>query len=260
MLNSDNYYQDTSYFSFSMYKKFMKCEAAAMAEIQGIYSPATSPALLIGSYVDAVLCGEPGELDKFITDHPEVISSRGATKGELKAEFKHADVMIERCRRDDVFMSFLQGNYQVILTGSIGGVPVKGKLDVLAKDKIVDFKSAKDFELVWTSDGKVTFIESWGYDYQAAFYQELVRQKTKRKLPYYIAAVTKEPVPDIAVIHIPDKVIDLRLQEIEHFLPELQIVAQGLVGPQRCEKCDWCKDTKILAGAITLDQLREEWE
>ena len=42
LLNEGNYYDleaGMAYFSVSQYKSFMKCEAAAMAEIQGGYKP-----------------------------------------------------------------------------------------------------------------------------------------------------------------------------------------------------------------------------
>lgn len=52
LLNEGNYYgpeAGMAYFSVSQYKSFMKCEAAAMAEIQGGYKRPLTRALLVGS-------------------------------------------------------------------------------------------------------------------------------------------------------------------------------------------------------------------
>ena len=250
MLTSENYYQNNDYFSYSQYRKFSKCQAAAMAEIRGDYKPETSDDMLVGQYIDAYISGE---LEQFISEHPYIISSRGPTQGELKQQFKHANTMIERFTRDKLFAEYLQGDKQVILTGTIAGIPVKGKLDIMHPDRIVDFKSVKDFEPIWYEGYKTNFVEAWNYDLQGGIYQELVRQNTGKLLPYYIAAVTKEKVPDIALIHLSDNLLEARLDLVSYHLPEYQAIKIGLSEPVRCEKCDWCKQSKTLHGPVNLD-------
>lgn len=50
----------------------------------------------------------------------------------------------------------------------------------------------------WVRDlGYLDFIRFWGYDTQGAIYQETVRQNTGKRLPFYIAAASKEPTTDI---------------------------------------------------------------
>jgi len=256
MLNEENYYQDHSYFSYSGYKRFWSCEASALAEIRGETVQTVTEAMLIGSYVDAWI---EGTLDKFILDHPEIISSKGATKGQLKSSFKSANRLIERFQRDKLFMKYLQGEKQTILTGTISDIPVKGKLDILHSDRIVDFKTTKDFNLVWKDGERLSFIEFWGYDIQGAIYQELVRQKTGKLLPFYIAVITKEPEPDIAVIHIPDDKLKTRLEEVKHFLPQFNAIVLGLAEPLRCEVCSYCKRTKVLTEAVEMDEALTMW-
>ena len=51
---------------------------------------------------------------------------------------------------------------------------------------------------------KQNFVEAWGYDIQAAIYQAV----EGNRLPFFIAAVTKETVPDKALLEIPQEVID----------------------------------------------------
>lgn len=59
-LTAENYYSpeaNREYMSASQIKQFMKCPAAAMAELRGEYERPTTSALLIGSYVDACFEG-----------------------------------------------------------------------------------------------------------------------------------------------------------------------------------------------------------
>ncbi len=54
-LSDENYYStqaDWQYMSVSQYKKFLECEAAALAKLKGEWVPSTDPkALLVGNYV-----------------------------------------------------------------------------------------------------------------------------------------------------------------------------------------------------------------
>ena len=154
----------------------------ALAESQGLYKRAKTTAMLVGSYVDAHV---EGRLEEFIEDHPEIISSRGATKGQLKAEYRAADKMINRFERDAFFMSYLEGKKQQIYEGVIGGVEFKAMVDIAADDKTVDFKTVANFDEMWLDGQKVSFLRYWGYDIQGAIYQELRRQTEGRKLPFY---------------------------------------------------------------------------
>ena len=55
ILTNDNYYSPEAnweYMSVSQYKQFLKCEAAAMAQLKGEWSQPKTTALLVGSYVD----------------------------------------------------------------------------------------------------------------------------------------------------------------------------------------------------------------
>ena len=247
-LTKSNYHSpeaNQTYMSVSQFKQFQRCEARALAEIKGEYSRPTSKAMLVGSYIDAYFTED---LDRFIEAHPEIISTRGATKGELKSDFKQAEEIINRLLDDRFFQDFMGGIPQQIFTGEIGGVPFKVKLDLLHEDRIVDLKIVRDFEDIWsTEDGRrVSWIRFWGYDIQGAVYQAITAQATGKLLPFYLAAATKEPVMDKAVIEIADQVLQMRLAEVEAFAPGFQAIKLGLAEPVRCEKCDYCKSTKVL--------------
>ena len=149
-LTSENYYTkeaNMQYVSVSQYKEFngttgkMGCEAYAMAKLRGEVEEVTTTALMVGSYVDAYF---EGTLPTFSAQHPEIFSSRGKTAGELKSEYKQASIMIDRAVKDPVFMQYMAGDKQVIMTGEIEGVPVKIKIDSADGRRITDLKTVKD--------------------------------------------------------------------------------------------------------------------
>jgi hypothetical protein len=147
-------------------------------------------------------------------------------------------------------MEYLEGEYQTIKTAELFGVNWKIKMDVYRDgERIVDLKTVKDFEPLYKDGfGYVSWIEYWGYDIQAAIYQrvEQIAPGRDKPLPFYIVAVTKEKTPDIAVIRFPQNVLDMALKVVESKIDRFDLVKTGEIEPRRCEKCEWCKSTKIL--------------
>ena len=242
-LTQRNYFSPKAsmeYMSVSQYKAFQKCPASALAEIKGRYKREKTPALLVGSYVDSYF---EGTLPQFKAENPEIFKKDGS----LKSEYIQAEEIIQRIQRDKLFMRYMSGRKQVIMTGEINGVKVKIKVDSLHKDKIVDLKIMRDFQNVYVPEfGRQVWFEAWGYDIQGAVYQEIVRQNTGEKLPFYLAAATKEKVTDLDIVHLDDEMLNNALirfgQEVEYF----DAIKKGAVEPVRCEKCDYCKETKVL--------------
>ena len=243
-LNSSNYYSteaNRDYWSVSLFKQFDKCEAAGLASVRGQYIRPETDALLIGSYVDAYFTGD---LDEFVGNHADSMFKKN---GELYAKYEHANKIINTVECQPLMMDFLQGEYQKIFTAELFGVPWKIKMDVYDGKRIVDFKTVKDFKPMYKEGfGKVSFIEAWGYDIQGAIYQKVVELVTGEVLPFYIAAVTKEPVPDVDVIQIPQSVLDTALKVVEAKIDRFDLVKLGEIEPERCERCQYCKETKIL--------------
>ena len=220
--------------------------AAGLAEARGEYQREETDALLIGSYVDAYFSG-PRELDKFIGIHGDkMISKRG---GGLLAKFAHANEIIDRVEADPLMMDYLTGEKQVIMSAEIFGLPWKAKFDVYDETRIVDLKCVRDFEDIFDKGyGWRSWVEYWGYDIQGAIYQKIEQLVTGREtpLPFYIAAVTKERVPDLKILQIPQHVLDAAYHMVEAKIERFDLIKQGDVEPVRCEKCDYCKATKIL--------------
>lgn len=253
-LNNENYYSveaNQRYFSNSQYKSFRRCEARIMAEIHGDWSPAPSKAMMMGSYIDAAV---EGTLEAFKAAHPEIFLKDGS---RLKASYRLADEVLEAMHKQPLFMSYLEGEKQAVFTGDIAGVPFKAKLDVLHKDRIVDLKTTSSFRRVWdeSQDRYNNVVSAWRYDIQGAIYQELVRQASGKKLPFYLAIVTREAIPDFRLVHVDQWILDNALKEIQLDVGRYQAIKYRLTKPTRCERCDYCKSTRVITEPVMLSDL-----
>ena len=226
------------------FKAFLECEAMALAEIKGEYVRKKTAAQIFGAYVDHWF---EGTLDLFAEEYPEAYTRNG----DLKKEFQQANFVIERTARDKLFMKYMSGKKQVIKTGTIEGVPFKIKMDSYHPGKaIVDLKVVRSFEPIWKQGyGRLSFIEAWGYDIQGAIYQAV----EKNRLPFYIAAVTKEREPDLAVIQIIQSRLDLAMEVVMDHVKRFQAIKEGKIEPVRCEKCDYCRRTKVLKNILSME-------
>lgn len=272
VLTPENYYSvesNIAYVSVSQYKDFvgttgkMGCEAAALARMRGELTEEKTIPLLVGSYVDAYF---EGTLPTFVAQNPSVISTRGATVGQLKSEYKQADLMIQRAERDEVFMRYMEGDKQVIMTGEIEGVPVKIKIDSCDGKRLTDLKTIRSItETFYAKDlnQRLNFCEWWGYDIHGAVYREIYRQNTGDLLPFYICAISKDKTgtvchPRIKVIEVPPIKMDEKLIEVKSQINKIQDLKNGLYDPIRCEVCDYCADTEVLDGPVSMDMLMGE--
>lgn len=252
ILTHDNYFSidaNNEYMSVSQFKAFEKCPACALAEINGEYEREITTALLVGQYIDAFF---ESSLDKFVESHPEMFKRDGT----LKADFVQADEIINRVSRDPLWMQYATGQQQVIMTGEINGVAVKIMIDSLHPDKIVDRKIMKDFANIYVPEkgGQVPYFEAWGYDIQGAVYQEIVRQNTGKKLPFYLAAATKEKTTDIDIVRIEQDILDLAMEDFKYKVAEFDATKKGIIEPERCEKCEYCKSTKKLTEPTSSEE------
>lgn len=252
-LNEKNYYEPSPYMSASQFKAFLSCEAAALAEAECTYQREESRALIQGQYVDAYFTGD---LDQFRGEHPELFKKGG----ELKQTYEVCENAIARLEKSPTALEYLKGDKQVIVTGEILGVPCKGKLDVLNLDagRIVDLKCMRDFLPVWKDGERLDFIRAWGYDIQAYFYTELVRQQYGKDLPFYILAVTKEASPDLLLVEIPDWLINSAGEVVKHFITRFDGIKKHEIKPKRCGRCAYCKETKVIEKPMSYEDYLKE--
>lgn len=253
-VSKSNYHSlaaNKEYMSTSQFKTFLDCEDRGLAEVEGMYIRKTTTSLLVGSYVDAAFSGE---LDAFVANHDAELMTK---KGELRADYRRAEDIINRIRRDKLMMEYLSGDPQVVMTGELFGVPYKVKIDSLHADKIVDLKVMRDMKPVYKDGERKDFIKAWGYDIQGFIYQSIVEQVTGKRLPFYLAVATKEDSPDIEIIELPGWTLRSASEIVKHYTPRFQDIKNGEILPSRCGSCDWCKDTKILKHPIDYDEIFE---
>ena len=264
ILTADNYFSeeaDKFYMSASQYKSFCGsagmrgCEAKAMAKLRKEWEDEETTAMLVSSYVDAFYSGE---LDIFKRSHPQIFTQ----KGELKADYKQADRIIERSLQDKLFQGFMAGEKQAIMQGHFAGAEWKIKMDSYLEGKaIVDLKvmqaifedDREEIKSTWVRDlGYIPFTHYWGYDIQGAIYQEVVYQNTGKRLPFFIAALDKQKETGMAIFHLDDQVLKEALIEVEKNMPRILDLKAEMEEPDRCECCDYCRHTKVLTEVMEI--------
>lgn len=225
------------------------CEERAMASIRGEYVRETTKALLQGSILDALWENDDPEyiLERF----PDCVSTRGATKGQLKAEFQDVMKWYQRTLREEKFCMYMSGEKQRVMVGEIEGLPFKIKIDSFIDGKaIVDLKTTKTLDrnfryYIPDSGERLPFYLAYGYDTQLAIYREIVRQNTGDNLRCYLACVDKTDHPICDVIELNSKMLDEALERVKMNCEHIIMLKNGEIDPIRCERseCDYCRDT-----------------
>lgn len=246
LLTDELYFANKDYFSVSLYKKYANCE---LDGLQGFGQPTES--MLVGSYVDAYVSGE---LEQFKKDHPEIISTRGESKGQLKKDFQKAEEICRFIDNDPILQQFLSGDKQTVMTGEIANIPFKIKIDSYSKG--IAINDLKVMRSVTDSKGNfIDFITPWGYDIQLACYQEIVFQNTGEKLPCYICAVSKTNTINSVIVSLPQNLLDKALYDVECNIKRYYDVAQRVIEPVGCGICDVCVSNRKVTPIISYDDL-----
>ena len=252
-LTEKNYYGQNAnqeYMSVSQFKDFLKCPAMAMAKLKGEYVPEKSRALLLGSYVDEMLTGDEDSQVKFITENYDELYKRG---GSPYADVSQANETIARIRKQPLMMHYLNGKHQVIMMGEIEGVPFKIKMDSFDPEEyITDLKYMASLR---SPNLFTPMVEYWGYDIQAACYQEIVYQNIGKRLPFYFDVATKEKPAHLAFGQISQWNIDKAMDTVRANIVRFQKIKAGELEAERCEDygCDYCTETKIITEPIDTD-------
>ena len=255
-LNKENYFSvdaNMEYMSASQFKDFVKCEKEALAKLKGEIVEEPSKAMLVGSYVDAYFSGE---MDDFKAQNPQIFKKDGT----LLKDFEKANEIIKAIEEDEMLMKYLGGKKQVIMTGTIGGVKFKIKVDSLLNNCIVDQKIMSSIkELIWVEKNgrnvKVDFVEAYGYDIQGAIYQTIVEQNTGKKLPFVLAVATKEDGVDKALIQIDQEYLDKALEFVKDNCERFDLIKKGIVEPQGCGRCATCRKDYKVQGVVSYEEL-----
>lgn len=258
ILTPENYFSleaNKTYMSNSQFKEFVECEAKAMAKLSGELTQEDGTHFLIGKYVHA---WNEGELDEFKKENPEIFKK----DGDLKSEFKQADLIIEAIQKDSLFLKALSGQKEQIFTAELFGCEWKIVIDSL----FLESKRFGDLKVLKSLDDKfwdtklncyLSVFEHRGYFTQMAIYAEVLKAALKEKEYYepFLAVITKDgDYPDKSIISFVsnieplDEFIATQLAFVEQRMPRILEVKEGQVEPSRCEKCTYCRQTKLLKG------------
>lgn len=267
-LTKENYFSPTAnleYMSVSQYKSWLKCPASTLHWLTADVAEKDTESLIVGRYVHA-WSESSTAFEEFKNKYSDFIFNK---KGTKYAPFLKADEMINCLDSDPKIKFYLSGSKEVILTAELFGVPWKIMIDIDndSLNYLADLKTTKsisEWGWVWSPDEsrniKVPFIEEWQYMIQASVYSEverIARGREKQK-DFYMIAVSKEKIPDHAIIDLTDPVrMEAELAKIELNLPHIMAVKSGKEEPTRCGHCDYCRSTKKVDKIIHYTELRE---
>ena len=280
-LTSRNYYEreaNVSFMSVSQFKDFRKCEAMALAKIKGEYETPTSKALLLGSFVDEMLTGTKKTRMKFIVENRLELFQKSSkltkySDQELESMLKDSsfDVFsadnkpfaeivqaldtIEKIKKQPLMMKHFKSRHQTIMTGEIAGVPFKIKMDNYKPGEFIS--DGKYMASLRSPNLFEPMVKYWGYDIQGAVYQEIVRQNTGKRLPFYLDIATKEVPTHLAVAQINQYDLDESLEVVKALALRYQAIKNGEIQPERCGEynCSYCTETNIITEPIDSNYL-----
>ena len=281
-LTEENYYSQEAnkeYMSVSQYKDFCKCEAMAMAVINGEYEKPKSQALFLGSFVDEMLTGTKETQTKFILEHFADLFQKTSklhklgdieriemlrdcsidelfgTNNKPYAEIVQALETIERIKLQPLMMKHFNSKHQVIMTGEIAGVPFKIKMDNYNPDEFIS--DGKYMASLRSPNLFEPMVKYWGYDIQGGVYVEIVRQNIGKILPFFLDIGTKEKPAHLDVAEVKQYDLDDALSNVEKRVPRFQAIKKGLIEPERCEEydCPYCTTTRIITEPIDSNLL-----
>ena len=249
ILTKDNYFSkeaDMEYMSVSQFKLFNECEAKALATINGLESAVYKEAFIEGSLFEALVSGDK---QLFMAQHPELISSRGATAGQIKSNYAKVISAAEKFNSQDFFVNIVEKcEKQVVLTAEFCDVKVKCAIDLFDKmtNSIYDIKCMKDFKEQWSKEEKAYQPWYYVYDYvlQLAVYREIVKQNFGEPLQVGLIAATKEDSPDVEALSFSFDLLDLEFEKFKNKIKRYDLIKKGFVEPIQCGCCDYCKSIK----------------
>lgn len=253
-LTDNNYYSNDAnwhYRSKSQYWEFLQCEARALAELKGEYEPDINETpLLFGNYLHSYFESEDAH-KKFLEDNKKSLYKYGNPEKGIKRDFLLADRCIDALKDDDGFNALYQGTKETIVKGEIDGVKWMGKIDCLDLDhgRFYDLKTVDDIHKKhWDEElhQYVDFTKARGYDTQMAIYKELIKQTFDVDCDPYIIAVSKQSVPDKAVIAFDDNDLREALNDVRMRQEHINSVINGEAEPRACGECAYCRMHKQL--------------
>lgn len=250
ILNRENYHSPEAkrkWLSSSDVKQAIKCEFAWKAYRTGqMQEDESKEAFKQGNLFETMLNGTDEEIRLFLENNPDMFSSRGATKGELKAAYQSVMDCVESVRRQPFLMDIIKNSRkQVIMTGKILGVPFRVMCDLIYSDgSVYDLKCMKSFVREWSNRAEtyVEWFESWNYPVQLWVYKEIAEQNGLTVTNVGLIAGSKQNA-DVQALRFS---ADIMAQAKADALYEIERMKDILNGaePMRCESCEACIKTR----------------
>jgi hypothetical protein len=277
-LTTDNYYSveaSREYMTVSQLHAFSDCpEFAYRRYIVGDVKDEAYKPFVMGNFSHTWWDG-PDAHAAFIQQHPEVFSSRGPTKGQLKSDYTAAIKALEEAKRDTKFMEYMTGEHEVIFTAELFGVPWAIRVDVInhEKERMSDFKhvasltsehwmclkydlqgnilppDAKGVE-VYEKNTKVPFYEAYHYWQRFAVYFAVLQKATGRFYELYMPTLTKEDPPNRQVFAFNNRFrLMQELDMVQRKLPDI-IEHRGGRNLWKCGKCFHCRKNVVVEDVV----------
>lgn len=249
ILTQSNYHSKEAserWLSASAIKRARRCEA------EFLYGEPDEEkdAFIAGHLLELLVTDDLEGLEAFEAEHPQMFSSRGPTKGRLKASYLDVLECAERIKAQPFLMQIIyRSRKQVIMTGKVFGMPVRMMCDLLdVDDSIFDLKSTRSFARVW-SDEADSYVEWWQeyyYPMQLWLYREIARQNGLKTKKTGLIGASKSNF-DVQALQLSEDTLAQARSDVAYTIGRIKAIRTG-APPMRCERCAYCIGTKLIKG------------
>lgn len=180
--------------------------------------PAPKDAWDLGTTVHALRLGKGREqirildYDSYRTNAAKAERDQARAQGftpMLQAEFDKAQALADGVP-GWVGELLTGGHPEVAAVDVVDGLTVKGQLDYLLPDRIIDLKTAADIRC--RAFGRSVW--NFGYFFQAALYRLLVERLTGKLLPYFVLAIETSGPPLARIFEIDNDYLAVGEQQV----------------------------------------------
>ena len=245
-ITKNNYHEEKEHLSSSFVKQFIKCEARALYERENGTEDKTC--FKEGRLFECLLTDSKKEKEKFVLGNPDMFSSTGKTKGQLKSNYRNVVAAVEAVKRQKFLMKIIRSSKkQKIFLGEINGVPMKIMCDLLCEDgSIYDLKCMANFEDKYNVEKGCyePWYECYLYNVQMYIYKEIAKQNGIDVKNVGLIAASKETVPSIYPVQFSDDYLEIAKSQTYLALERYKQIKAGEAEPLRCEHCEYCRSTQ----------------
>jgi len=255
-------YHTRSENSNSSRKAYRECEVKWWAvNVEHTHTITPTDDMLAGSLVHCMAL-EPDKLDEFREAHPEIWTKGSKNvKPRLREKFAAAERTAEAMLANPMLADLLDGVREIVYTGTIAGVPWRGKLDCISveRQRIVDLKKVPSVDgEVWVPNRQLPWVvrrgeylpvvEARGIHYQLGLYRELVEQRRIEIRELVCIAYTLQDPPAFRVYIVNNEAkLAQAMEDLTQTGIEMErLKAHGGMGLLACGSCEVCRSMGIV--------------